>query len=159
MIPIWNSRIACNDGGSIVCSLWAIPRSGAAQQRQNNLKGICSNLAASSFCTFAPVERFLVRSEGTVSIGEYHDRCVPKISPLSRERLSCTGTVFGLGGREARPPTFIVSLLTTFQFQREAFRNAKSEHGFKCDFIIRYNYDVRRWEHRSLFPQRIHIAL
>ena len=23
MIPIWNSRIACNDGGSIVCSLWA----------------------------------------------------------------------------------------------------------------------------------------
>ena len=23
MVPIWNSRIACNDGGGIVCSLWA----------------------------------------------------------------------------------------------------------------------------------------
>ena len=23
MIPIWSSRIACDDGGSIVCSLWA----------------------------------------------------------------------------------------------------------------------------------------
>ena len=24
MIPIWNSRISCTDGGSIVCSLWAV---------------------------------------------------------------------------------------------------------------------------------------